>query len=100
MNALLIRLAFAGIRARLLASTLTILIAAAIAATVVIAIEVGATGRDPWERTFNAAHGADVLALVRTEADASAIGALPQVSQASGPVPWALGNLPRAGANL
>jgi putative ABC transport system permease protein len=93
MNAFLIRLAFAGIRARLLASTLTILIAAAIAATVVIALEVGATGRDPWQRTFNAAHGADVLALVRTEADASAIGALPQVSQASGPVPWTLANL-------
>jgi hypothetical protein len=68
MNALLIRLAFAGIRARLLASTLTILIAAAIAATVVIALEVGATGRDPWQRTFNAAHGADVLAMVSTEA--------------------------------
>jgi hypothetical protein len=42
MTATLVKLAFAGIRARTLASALTILLAAAAAATIVIALEVGA----------------------------------------------------------
>jgi putative ABC transport system permease protein len=77
-----------------LASALTILVAGAVAATVVIALEVGATGRDPWQRTFDAAHGADVLAWVPTEANASSIGSRPEVSEASGPIPWTLASLP------
>ena len=67
MTRTLVRLAFSGIRSRILASTLTVLLAGAAAATVVLALEVGDTGRDPWERTFAAAHGAHVLANVPTE---------------------------------
>ena len=62
MTATLVKLAFAGIRSRLLASALTILLASAAAATIVLALEVGATARDPWQRTFTAANGAHVLA--------------------------------------
>src|SRR4029450_8280449 len=67
MTATLLRLAFSGIRSRLLASSLTILLAAAAAATLVLALQVGDTSRDPWQRTFDAAHGAHVLALLPTE---------------------------------
>ena len=74
MTVMLFKLAFAGIRSRLLASGLTIAIA-------------GCCGRDdrarpggalggarPWQRTFAAANGAHVLALVPSEADARALG--------------------------
>jgi len=47
MTRTLVRLAFSGIRSRILASTLTVLLAGAAAATVVLALEVGDTGRDP-----------------------------------------------------
>jgi ABC-type lipoprotein release transport system permease subunit len=87
MTATLVKLAFAGIRARTLPSALTILLAAAAAATIVIALEVGGTGRDPWQRTFDAANGAHVLALVPSQADARAIAALPGVAQPDDPVP-------------
>ena len=90
MTRIVLRLAFAGIRHRLLASALTIILSAAAAATVVVALEVGATGREPWQRTFEAAHGAHVLASVRTEADARAIAAQPLVIEAAEPVPSSL----------
>lgn len=83
-------LAFAGIRSRLLASALTVLLAAAAAATIVLALEVGATAREPWERTFAAAHGAHVLASVATEADAAAVAAQPGVAERDAAVPTAL----------
>ncbi len=87
MTRIVVRLAFAGIRHRLLASGLTILLSAAAAATVVLALEIGATGRDPWQRTFEAAHGADVLAFTRTEDDAHAVAAAAGVAEAAEPVP-------------
>ena len=49
----------------------------AAAATIVLALEVGATARDPWQRTFEAAHGAHVLANVSSEADARASRGVP-----------------------
>jgi hypothetical protein len=61
MTVTLVKLAFAGIRSRLLASLLTILLSGAATATIVLALEVGATARDPWQRTFNATNGAHVL---------------------------------------
>jgi ABC-type lipoprotein release transport system permease subunit len=81
MTATLIKLAFAGIRSRLLASALTVLLSAVAAATIVLALEVGATARDPWQRTFDAANGAHVTADVSSEADARKIAALPGVAQ-------------------
>ena len=89
MTATLIKLAFAGIRSRLLASGLTILLSSAAAATIVLALEVGATARDPWQRTFTAANGAHVLANVSSQAEARAIAALPGVAQRDVPVPVA-----------
>ena len=62
---MLMRLAFAGIRTRLLASALTIAIAAAAVATIVLALEVRSSGIEPWQRTFDEANGAHVLAFVR-----------------------------------
>ena len=89
MTATLVRLAFAGIRSRLLASVLTIVLASAAAATIVLALEVGATARDPWQRTFEAANGAHVLANVPSQADARAIARLPGVAERDAPVPTA-----------
>ena len=81
MTVMLVRLAFAGIRSRLLASALTIAIAAAAVATIVLALEVRSTGLDPWQRTFAEANGAHVLAFVPSQADAVAIGELPGVTE-------------------
>jgi putative ABC transport system permease protein len=91
MTVMLVRLAFAGIRSRLLASALTIAIAAAAVATIVLALEVRASGVDPWQRTFAEANGAHVLAFVPSQAAAAAIGDLPGVTERSAPVPlvWA-----------
>jgi hypothetical protein len=87
---MLVRLAFAGIRSRLLASLLTIAISATAVATIVLALEVRSAGNDPWQRTFAEANGAHVLALVPSEADAAAIAALPGVTQRGAPVPLTL----------
>ena len=87
MTVLLFKLAFAGIRSRLLASGLTIAIAGAAAAMIVLALEVRSSGLDPWQRTFAAANGAHVLAFVPTEADARALAKLPGVTERGAPVP-------------
>jgi ABC-type lipoprotein release transport system permease subunit len=91
VTALLFRLAFAGIRARLLPSALTIAIAAASVATIVLALEVRSSGVDPWQRTFAEANGAHVLAFVPSQAVASALAGLPGVTEWGAPVPlvWA-----------
>jgi putative ABC transport system permease protein len=89
MTATLFKLAFAGIRSRLLASALTILLSSVAAATIVLALEVGATGRDPWQRTFDAANGAHATADVGSEADAREIAALPGVAQRGAAFPSA-----------
>jgi putative ABC transport system permease protein len=83
---MLVRLAFAGIRSRLLASFLTIAIAAAAVAMIVLALEVRSSGIDPWQRTFGEANGAHVLAYVPSQADAVAVGELPGVTERSEPV--------------
>ncbi|MFI7062341.1 ABC transporter permease [Kribbella sp. NPDC050124] len=87
MTGTLIRLAFAGIRSRLLASVLTVLLCSAAAATIVLALEVGATARDPWQRTFDAATGAHVFANVASAEDARRIANLPGVAERDDPVP-------------
>lgn len=87
MIRLLAKLAFAGIRTRLGASVLTVAVAAAASSTIVIALEVRSSGLDPWQRTFDAANGAHVLAYVPSEADAQQIARLPGVTQHGDPVP-------------
>lgn len=84
--ATLARLAFSGIRSRLLASILTIVLAGTAAATVVLALQIGQTNRDPWQRTFDAAHGAHVLVGVPTEDRARALASLDGVGEAAEPV--------------
>ena len=97
MTALLFRLAFAGIRARLLASALTIAVAGAASATIVLALEVRSSGLDPWQQTFDAANGAHVLTYASSQADASALGELPGVTERGAPVPLAMATVgPRA----
>ncbi|MFI5897048.1 ABC transporter permease [Actinoplanes sp. NPDC051513] len=91
MTLTLVRLALAGIRSSLLAATFTIVITAAAAATLVIALEVRASAVDPWQRTFQAAHGADVLAVVPSLDDAHTVAALPVVAERDDPVPSAFG---------
>ena len=101
MTSMLVRLAFAGIRSRLLASGLTIAIAAAAVATIVLALEVRSTGVDPWEQTFTEANGAHVLAFVPSQSDAVAIGELPGVSERSAPVPLVVATAgPRGSSDL
>ena len=89
MTAMLFKLAFAGIRSRLLASALTIAIAGAASATIVLALEVRSSGLDPWQETFDAANGAHVLAYASSEADARALAELPGVTERGAPVPLA-----------
>ena len=89
MTAMLFRLAFAGIRSRLLASALTIAIAGAASATIVLALEVRSSGLDPWQQTFDAANGAHVLAYASSQADARALAELPGVTERGAPVPLA-----------
>ena len=55
-----------------------------------LALEVGATARDPWQRTFDAANGAHVIATVPSEADARRIGGLPGIAESDRPVPSAI----------
>jgi putative ABC transport system permease protein len=93
MTALLFRLAFAGIRSRLLASALTIAIAGAAAATIVLALEVRSSGRDPWQQTFDAANGAHVLVFAHSQADAREIANLPGVTERGAPVPLVTASL-------
>jgi putative ABC transport system permease protein len=97
MTLTLFRLAFAGIRSRLLATGLTIVITAAAAATLVIALEVRASGVDPWQRTFEAAHGAHALAQVPSLAGARTIAALPGIAERDDPVPSSGGTATIAG---
>ena len=89
MTLTLVRLAFAGLRSRLLATALTVLLAAAAASTLVLVLEVPETGREPWTRTFAAAHGAHVLANLPTEAAGEALRSLDGVSESADPVPQA-----------
>jgi ABC-type lipoprotein release transport system permease subunit len=100
MTGTLVRLAFAGIRSRLLASALTVLLTSAAAATIVLALEVGSAARDPWQRTFAAAHGAHVLADVPTRADARAIAARPGVAERDEPIPNAPARIADGGDRL
>ncbi|HEU0288034.1 MAG TPA: ABC transporter permease [Nocardioidaceae bacterium] len=93
MFSTLVRLAFSGIRTRLLASGLTVLLAATAAATVVLALEVGEAGRKPWQQTFAAAHGAHVLANLPTEKAARALQSHRGVVEAGAPVPEMTVNL-------
>jgi putative ABC transport system permease protein len=66
---------------------LTVSIATAAVAMIVLALEVRSAGIDPWQRTFAEANGAHVLAYVPSRADAVAIGELPGVTERSAPVP-------------
>ena len=93
MTTLLVRLAFAGIRSRLLASALTIAIAGAAAATIVLALEVRSSGRDPWQQTFDAANGPHVLVFAHSQADAREIADLPGVTERAAPVPLVTASL-------
>jgi len=93
MFSTLVRLAFSGIRTRLLASGLTVLLAATAAATVVLALEVGQAGREPWQQTFAAAHGAHVLVNVPTDKAARALESHRGVVEAGAPVPEMTVNL-------
>jgi putative ABC transport system permease protein len=97
VTATLVKLSFAGIRSRLLASALTILLSSAAAATIVLALEVAGTARDPWQHTFDAANGAHVLAVVPSQGDARAIAALPGVAQRDEPVPSAIASVASSG---
>jgi len=88
MSVTLVRLALSGIRSRVPASILTILVTAAAAATIVIALSIGSTISDPWQETFAAANGAHVQANVLTESDALRIAQMPGVALADDPVPF------------
>jgi putative ABC transport system permease protein len=84
--ATLVKLACSGIRSRVLASVITVVLAATAAATLVIALEVAATAHRPWQRTFDAANGAHVLADVPTEAAALDLANRPGVTEARRPI--------------
>ncbi len=98
MTFVLFRLAFAGIRSRLLASALTVAIAGAASATIVLALEVRSSGLDPWHQTFDVANGAHVLAYAASEADARALAEQPGVTERGAPVPHVIVTVGSAGS--
>ena len=93
VTAVIARLAFAGIGRRRLESALTILVAAVGAATLAVALSVGAVAEEPWERTFEATRGPDVVAT----SFGGDVGGLARgngvVAGAAGPFPGTLTSL-------
>ncbi|HEY7045377.1 MAG TPA: FtsX-like permease family protein [Nocardioidaceae bacterium] len=93
MTLTLVRLAFSGMRFRLLATGLTVVLACAAAATVVLALQVGETIRDPWQRTFDASHGAHVLVIASSHEQARSLRNAAGVTEAAAPVPYAFSGI-------
>lgn len=89
MTLTLLRLASSGIRSRVPASILTVLVTGAAAATIVIALSLGSTIAEPWQHTFDVANGAHVQAIVPSESDAQRIAQLPGIAYADAPMPVA-----------
>jgi putative ABC transport system permease protein len=86
-------LAFSGIRDRLLASVLTVVLAGSAAATLVLAVQVSATISDPWQQTFDAANGAHVIANGASQHQLRSFQELPGVTAAAAPAPEAFEGL-------
>ncbi|HYJ67396.1 MAG TPA: FtsX-like permease family protein [Nocardioidaceae bacterium] len=95
MTRLLFRLAFAGMRTRLVACVLTLAVAGGAVSTIVLTLEVGASGQDPWRQTFDAANGAHVLAFAPSRSDARAVARIPGVTEHGEPTPVATATLRR-----
>jgi putative ABC transport system permease protein len=92
MTAAVARLAFAGIARRKLEAALTLLIAGVAAATLTIALSVRAIADEPWERTFEATRGPDVVAASFDD-DLTPLLRETGVADAAGPLPIALTSL-------
>lgn len=85
MTALLVRIGFAGLRARLVPVGLTLALVAAAAATATLAVQVDRVAGEPWQRTFDATRGAHVL-VTGDRAAIAPVTALPGVADAAGPI--------------
>lgn len=88
MTGTLLKLSFAGFRSRILVNTLTAVLCMASAATVVLTLNVRETVAAPWDKTFDAAHGAHVLVMAASDADARSATTLPGIAEADGPAPF------------
>jgi putative ABC transport system permease protein len=86
MTAMLLRLSFAGIRARVTPALLTILLTAVAAGVVTLALSLTRVGDRPWDRTFAQTNGAHVL-VYGSEHRVARVTSLAGVAEAAGPVP-------------
>jgi putative ABC transport system permease protein len=96
MTVAVVKLAFAGIGQRKLDAALTLLIVTIAAATLAVALNVRAVAEEPWERTFAATRGADVVAFSSGH-DLRPLIRAPGVTAAAGPFPAALTSLRHQG---
>ena len=90
MTLTLAKLAFAGRPARRRARAPPSVGARPATATTVLALELGGTARDPWQRTFAAAHGAHVLVTAGSAAELRRIAGLRGVAERDAPLPRAI----------
>jgi putative ABC transport system permease protein len=84
----LLKLSFAGFRSRILVNALTAVLCMASAATIVLTLNVRETVAAPWEKTFEAAHGAHVLVTTDSEANARKVATVPDIAEVDEPAPY------------
>lgn len=86
----LLKLSYMGFRAHILANMVTAVLCLASAATIVLTFNVRETVTTPWERTFEAAHGAHVLVTTTSEDNVRAVRALPEIAEIDEPAPFSV----------
>jgi putative ABC transport system permease protein len=84
----LLKLSFAGFRSRILVNMLNAVLCMASAATIVLALNVRDTVAAPWDKTFEVAHGAHVLVMTTSEANARTVPSLPDIAEVDEPAPF------------
>ena len=94
----LARLTLAGLRNRLPAALLSMLVLAGAAAVIALALAVGRVADEPWQRTFEATRGSHVEAFAfGGAADPRALASMPGVAEAAPPWREALVSLKTGG---
>ncbi len=84
----LLKLSFAGFRSRILVNMLTAVLCMASAATIVLTLNVRETVAAPWDKTFEAAHGAHVLIMTTSQPNARTAATLPDIAEVDEPAPF------------
>jgi ABC-type lipoprotein release transport system permease subunit len=101
MTRLILKLALAGMRIRLLQAALSVIVVAAATAALTVALGVGRVADRPWERTFEATNGAHVTAMTLSGGPSLApLARLEGVTGSTGDLPYLLTGFRRDGARF